>query len=113
MKSLLIETLEGLGYPVYLQGTLAEDEPYPESFITFQTMGSPEQDFFDGVPHGTQWRFAVIFYTADPALMSTVPKQIYNSLKAAGFIPQGRGYDIPSDVTTHTGWVNEYQILEV
>lgn len=113
MKSLLISTLETLGYPVILQGSMTADEPYPESFITFQTMASPEQDFFDGLPHGVQWRYAVIFYTSNPDLMSTVPAHIYNLLRSAGFIPKGRGYDIPSDEPTHSGWVNEYYYLEV
>lgn len=113
MKDLIINTLEALGYPVMLQGSIAEDEPYPESFITFFTTDSTEQDFLDGLPHVTQWHYTVIFYTSDPALMSTVPTQIYNTMKAAGFIPQGKGRDIPSDEPTHTGWVNEYLYLEI
>lgn len=114
MKEKLIAILDKIcPNEVYLQGTMAEDEDYPESFITFQITGSPEQDFFDGNPFGTQWRFAVIFYTCNPELMSTMPKQIYADLKAAGFIPQGKGYDIPSDEPGWTGWVNEFYFLEV
>ena len=113
MKDKLLGVLEKYGYPVILQGSMAEDEHYPEHFITFQTMGSPEQDFFDGNPFGTQWQFAVIFYSCDPEMVATMSKQIYTDLKAAGFIPQGKGYDIRSDEPTHTGWVNEYYFLEV
>jgi hypothetical protein len=113
----MIEKLIGLlavyGYPVIMHGSMAEDEPFPNNFITFQLTGSPEQDFFDGNPYGTQWRFAVAFYTSDPALLTTVPQQIYTDLKAAGWIPQGKGYITPSDEPTHTGWVNEYYFLEV
>lgn len=113
MTYLLISTLESLGFPVIQQGSIGVDEAYPNSFITFQTTGSPEQDFFDGSPWGTQWRFSVIFYTCDPILLSTVPKQIYTALKDAGFIPQGKGYDIPSDEPGWNGWVNDYHFLEV
>ncbi len=109
----LTRVLDRYDHPVFLHGSMAEDEPYPESFITFQITGSPEQDFFDGEPHGTQWRFMVAFYTSNPALLSTVPRQIYTDLKADGWIPQGKGYNIPSDEPTHTGWVNEYYFLEV
>lgn len=109
----LIGLLDTYGCPVYMHGSMAKDEPYPEKFITYQLTGSPEQDFFDGKPHGTQWRFAVAFYTSDPELLSTMPKRIYTDLKAAGYIPQGKGYQTPSDEPTHTGWVNEYYYLEV
>lgn len=109
----LIGLLDVYGYPVIMHGSMAEDEPYPGNFITFQLTGSPEQDFFDGNPFGTQWRFMVAFYTSNPELLSTMPKQIYSDLKAAGWIPQGKGYPTPSDESTHTGWVNEYYFLEV
>lgn len=113
MKNLLITTLESLGYDVFLQGTLADDEQYPESFITFFTTNSTDHAFYDGEPSGTEWHYTVIFYTSNPVLMSTVPMQIYNTLKKAGFIPQGKGRDIPSDEPTHTGWANDYLYLEI
>lgn len=112
MKNLLIETLEALGYDVSLQGTRPEDEPDPESYITFETVGSPEQDFFDGEPLGTRWEYNVFFYTSNPALMSTEPQRIYNALKKAGFIPQGKGFDIPCDNKNYTGWANTYHYLQ-
>lgn len=112
MKNLLIDTLETFGYPVILQGTLAENEQYPDNFITFQTIGSPEQDFLDGEPHGTQWRYAVIFYSSDPEIIPKKSAEIFDKLKEAGFIPQGKGTDILSDEPTHTGWVMEFIYLE-
>lgn len=111
MKELLIETLEKLGYEVALQGSMTGT--YPDSFITFFTTDSPEQGFYDGVPHGTVWNYTVIFYTNNPRLISTVPMEIYKALKAVGFVPQGKGRDIPSDEPTHTGWANDYLYLEI
>ena len=35
MEDLLIEILSDFGYPVMLQGSLADDEPYPDNFFTF------------------------------------------------------------------------------
>ena len=35
MEDKLIEILEAFGVPVFLQGSLADDEPYPDSFFTF------------------------------------------------------------------------------
>ena len=113
MKMLLIETLESTGHPVYLQGTIREDEEYPASFITFFTLESEDASHYDNEPSGTAWQYQVIFYSSDPKLVESVPKEIHNRLKAAGFIPQGRGRDIPSDEPTHTGWAMEFYYLEV
>ena len=113
MKALLIETLEALGYPVYLQGTLAEGEAYPDSFITFFTTYSTDAAHYDNAAHGVAWSYQVAFYSVDPALVESVPKLIRAALVAVGFIPQGRGYDLLSDDPAHTGWVAEYDFLEM
>ena len=113
MKSLLIEKLESLGYPVHLQGSIGEDEEYPDSFITFFTLSGDDAAHFDNEPVGTAWGYQVFFYSTDPRLVASVPKEIHSLLKSAGFIPQGRGRDIPSDEPTHTGWAMEFYYLEV
>ena len=113
MKTLLIETLEAMGYEVYLQGTFPENEAYPESFITFFTLASDDAAHYDNEPVATAWEYQVIFYTSNPRLIPTVPSDIYSRLRAAGFIPRGRGRDIPSDEPTHTGWAMEFYYLEV
>lgn len=113
MKTLLIETLEKLGYPVYLQGTMPEDEEYPASFITFFTNDSEDAAHFDNEPVGVAWQYQVIFYSSDPRLVTTVPRDIRVNMRRAGFIPQGYGRDILSDEPTHTGWAMEFYYLEV
>ena len=113
MKSLLIETLNKLDYPVYLQGTINANEAYPESFITFMTVYSQDAANYDDDTRAVQWRFQVAFYSAAPKLIESVPHEIQNALKAAGFIPLGRGRDILSDVPSHTGWVQDYYALEM
>ena len=59
MKTLLRETLESLGYPVYLQGSMADDEAYPKSFITYLSMDSYNEADFDDKTHAVGWRFQV------------------------------------------------------
>lgn len=113
MKSLLNNTLLKLGYPVYLQGTMSAIGKYPSSFITFLTVYSQDAANYDDDTRAVQWRFQVAFYSAAPKLIESVPHEIQNALKAAGFIPLGRGRDIPSDVPSHTGWVQDYYALEI
>lgn len=110
MKELLYNTLSALGYPVYLQGTAPET--YPDSFVTYWTINTPAAAEFDNALMVTEWQFYVYFYSTDPALVQSVPETIRRTLKAAGFIPQGKGRDLLSDEPTHTGWVQQYNILE-
>lgn len=112
MKKLLIKTLEQFGYPVILQGTIAEDEPYPESFITFWTDDSEEAAAYENETALTAWSYQVNFYSTDPELVETVAAKIRTAMKAAGFIPRGKGRDLPSDEPTHTGWTQNFYYLE-
>lgn len=105
MKELLISVLEEFcPQNVFLQGTLDEDAEYPETFITFWAYDVPEGSHYDNDAHSFDWSFNVNFYSSDPLLVNTKPAEIRIALKEAGFIPQGKGNDIPSDVPTHTGW---------
>lgn len=110
MKTKLINTLAALGFPVYLQG--AAPDNYDDSFITFWTIDTPAAAEFDNKLMVTQWQFYVYFYSTDPALVQSSAEAIRTTLKAAGFIPQGKGRDLLSDEPTHTGWVQEFTILE-
>lgn len=112
MKSKLISVLEKLGYPVYLQDSLLDDEPYPDSFITFWTVDSDSAADFDNETACTAWLYSVANYSSSPANVEKMAHDIRTALKAAGFIPQGKGRDLPSDQPTHTGWVCEYYYLE-
>lgn len=111
MKELLIQILETFGYPVFLHGTLGEDEPFPSTFFTFITLDSPDAFTFDDEPTHTAWVYQVVLYSNDPELLETLAAQSRTALKAAGFIPQGKGIDIPSEEPTHTGWVCDYRYI--
>lgn len=112
MKTKLYNTLQKLGYPVYLQGALLENEPIPESFITIWTLDSESAADFDNETALTAWQFQVTFYSSAPAAIPVVFRSIRAELKAAGFIPQGKGRDLPSGQPTHTGWTCDFYILE-
>lgn len=113
MKELLIQTLEALGFPVFLHGTLGENEPFPPAFFTFVTLASDDAFEYDNNPTHTAWEYQVTFYANNPQQVADIATASRNALKAAGFIPQGKGVDIPSEEPTHTGWVNNYKYLSV
>ena len=112
MKRQLISILETFGYPVKLQGSIAEGEKYPDTFITFWTDEVEDGSHYDDRPANWVWDFEVFFYSTDPELVNSKPDEIRKALTASGFIPRGKGWDIPSDEPTHTGWAQEYYYIE-
>lgn len=112
MKRKLIEILSRFGYPVYLHGTIAADEAYPDTFITFQVTEADDGSHYDDRPANWIWDFEVFLYSNDPETVNSKPDEIRRALAAEGFIPRGKGWDIPSDEPTHTGWAQEYYYIE-
>lgn len=102
MEDKLIEILEDFNYPVYRQGSLAGQE-YPDDFFTFWNSDSPDHAHYDNADYGTEWSFSVNFYSNNPLHTYEVLGEAIIALKAAGFIADGKGYDVQSDEITHTG----------
>lgn len=116
MKKLLIDTLEKLGFKsgktLFLQGTLG-DKTYPESFVTFWTDYTADNAHYDNDIHSVDWSFSVIYYSNSAKLVNTKPQEITAALRSAGFIPQGKGQDIPSDEPDYTGWAMDFIYTEI
>ena len=93
---------------VYLQGTLNEDETYPQKFITYFVTDTADITFYNNDTAAYEWDFSVMFYSNNPIEVNTIPEQIRKALKAAGFIPQGKGNDIISDEKEYTGWAMDF-----
>lgn len=109
VKDNLIEVLETFcADDVYLQGTLNDAEAYPQKFITFFVSDTSDLEFFDDSLIATQWDISVIFYSNNPVEVNTIPAQIAAALKQAGFIQQGKGYDILADRPPFTGWAMDF-----
>ena len=102
MKNELITILEAAGFPARLQGSLAKDERYPESFWTFWNFETPET-YFDNMPVNAVWGFWIFFFSSDPALVESESTAAIKRLRAAGWTVAGRGEDAASDEPSHTG----------
>lgn len=103
MEDKLIEILEAFGVPVFLQGSLADDEPYPDSFFTFWNNDSESSSFYDDDEHSIIYDYDVNFYSTNPQAVYDTLRQAKKALKQAGFIVSGDGYSIDSDEPTHDG----------
>lgn len=103
MEDKLIELLETLGYPVFLQGSLLESEPYPDHFFTFWNDSSNGSSYYSNEETAIEWEYSLNFYSVDPILTNTKLLEAKKLLKANGWVVSGAGYSVMSDEPTHTG----------
>lgn len=103
MKNLLISTLESLGFPVKLQGSIQEEEQYPDSFFTYWNNNTEDSSHYNNKTTGYIWDFDVNFYSTKPTLVNTKLEKAKEELEKVGFIIDGKGYDVASDEPSHTG----------
>lgn len=112
MKGLFVSTLEQLGYPVFLQGSLNSAEEYPDSFFTFWVFQADEENHYNNKPVSCKWGYWLYFYSTDPLQVQNVPPLAKESLKAEGFVFTGQPIDANSDTPTHTGSMLTCYIIE-
>lgn len=103
MEDKLIEILEALGYPVFLQGSLLENESYPDSFFTFWNDSADGDSYYSNEENAIIWAYSLNFYSTDPVKVNTMLLEAKKLLKADGWVVSGAGYSIMSDEHTHTG----------
>lgn len=103
VKTNLITLLESLNYPVFLQGSFAQDQAYPESFFTYWNNSSDSGSHYDNDAINFIWDFTIYFYSVSATLTNTVLILARNLLKKNGWIVAGKGYDVGVDEPTHTG----------
>lgn len=103
MEDKLIEILESFGYPVYRQGSLSNDEGYPDTFFTFWNNTSPNHSHYDNEEYGTDWDYSIYVYSNNPVMVYSLLLDARNALKSDGWVTPNKGYDVASDEPTHTG----------
>lgn len=103
MEDRLIELLNTFKYPVIRQGSLSENEPYPDTFFTFWNNDESEHTAYDNQTASVVYDFDVNVYSTDPDKAYSLLKDARNLLKDNGFVPTSRGYDVASDEKTHIG----------
>lgn len=113
MKDELLEIIERFGYPIYLQGSMSEDEEYPKSFFTYFNFQTEEMLEYDNDASAIYWMFVVAFYSDEPELVNTKLVELRRALKDEGWFVNGVGNDVKSDEPTHTGRALEVYKLQL
>lgn len=103
MWTKLEEVFEQIQLPYSRQGSFAEGETLPDSFFTFWNTDSPDEGFYDNKSHKNIWFWYVYFYTKNPAIMYSKIDEFITIAKDKGFMVDGKGKDIPSDVPDYLG----------
>lgn len=112
MQDLLIKTLENFEYPIFRQGSLNVDEPYPETFFTFWNNNTNDNSHYDNKTNNYIWDFDLNVYSTDPEKVNYLLIEAKEKLIKKGFIVSGKGYDVASDEITHTGRGINVKIIE-
>lgn len=99
----LLGYFESMNREYWLMGTMPTEQTYPASFFTYLCEASPYGEFYDNKPCATIWTFGIGFYSNNPLEVESVPNELIETLKAAGWIVPDRGEDVQSDEPTHTG----------
>lgn len=111
MEDNLINLLQSFDYPVFRQGSLTENEAYPDTFFTFWNNSEDGLSYYDNDVAIVDYDFSVNVYSTDPDIVYSLLAEARKLLKAKGWIIVARGYDVPSDEITHTGRGFEVEYL--
>lgn len=106
----LYNSLASVGYPVYNSSTLATD-PLEVSYITYFLAGSSDNSHYDNEAKSWAYDIQVIFFSSQVALLDTAPNDIRAKLKQAGFISQGKGYEL-AEANGYAGWALDFTYIE-
>lgn len=89
--------------PIFRQGSLGEEDLYPDTFLTFWGSAEAEQSAYDNDTATVVWRYDVNAYSTSPAMAYHLAAVLRHLLKKAGWQTPDRGHDVGSDEITHTG----------
>ena len=103
MEDFLIELISSLGYPIFRQGSLTEDEPYPSTFFTYWNNTEINHSAYDNNTRIMQYEYDLNIYSTSIDTCYELLDQATQILKQNKFIITQFGYDLYSDEITHVG----------
>lgn len=113
MEDTLINLLESFKYPVMRQGSLAPDQDYPQTFITFWNNDETGEAFYDNDTASVSYSYDVNVYSTDVNLAYSLLANARELLKQNNWIITTRAYDLISDEITHVGRGMQVEFLNI
>lgn len=103
MEELLIEFISSLGYPIFRQGSLTENEAYPPTFFTYWNNTEINHSAYDNDTIIMQYDYDLNVYSTNIDTCYELLDQATKLLKQHKFIVTQFGFDLYSDEVTHVG----------
>lgn len=103
MEENLIELLQTLGYKAYRQGSIPENQAYPDTFFTFWNNETIEHSAFDNDTSIITYDYDVNVYSTDISVCVDLLEQARTLLKQNNWIITVISNDMASDEITHVG----------
>lgn len=103
MEDLLIELVSSLGYPIFRQGSLTENDPYPDTFFTYWNNSETNHSAYDNDTVIVQYNYDLNIYSTSIDTCYSVLKSAERLLKSNNFTTTEFGFDLYSDEITHVG----------
>ena len=107
----IYKVLKTLGLPIYMQGSMRQDENYPELFITYLWFDSSNLWAFDNSTIATNYACQIAIYGVSPDAIDNTVAQVVEVLKNSGYTIDGGGRMISSDEPTHTAWTFDVNFI--
>lgn len=103
MEDKLINLISALGYPIFRQGSLTENDTYPDAFFTYWNNTEENHSSYDNNTALIQYDYDLNVYSTNIDACYDLLKQASVILKNNNFIITNFGYDLYSDEVTHMG----------
>ena len=111
VRDRLITALAPCGIEVRYQGSLSEEEPLSDTFMTYQISDSQEDSYYDNASQRETTHIQLIIYTTKMSIIKTLPLQVSSLIKQAGFVRVSLGRDF-GFYGQHYGWLMEIHYTE-
>lgn len=103
--------LESLGLPVFIQGSMPEDMPYPDTFITYIWYDSADLWNFGNRAIATNYIVQITVYSYLPDQIDNYMEKLITLLEKNGYSKSNNGRMIPSDEPSHLGWSIDFNFI--
>lgn len=94
---------ETITYTAYRQGSIPQDQTYPDTFFTFWLNNELEHSSYDNGTSNVTYDFDVYVYSTDIERCLNLLDRARKKLKENGWIIIVRSFDAFSDEITHVG----------